>query len=373
MRSSPALDLSGNVFFGSQNHNFYGLDPSANPIINSTSQVTPNRFEGEAAFNASPIIGPEGYIYAPSQDGGLYVFDEYGSLLYELLLGDSGLSSPVAGADGTVYLVTYENTVSGQAYSSVWSIQLKTIQPSVLPIDPKTSTNPNIIANIKRITQGLLGEVDASPVLSDSGVLYIGTGDGYFYAIDVGQGHADGVWPQFRKDPKHQATQNFATSAPVIATDLKPGILSLGIDGRLSVEVDGTGPFVYQWYRNGVALTNERSRSLLMGTVDSPDAGVYHVTVNNGFSTVTSSTVAVAVVEELTIQPESQTAQFSYYRSSTDAAHSYAILMGNHLENLEAAGEGQLISDDGDIQLRRVTQDITQVARCFFQLSITTL
>jgi hypothetical protein len=58
----------------------------------------------------------------------------------------------------------------------------------------------------------------------------------------------------------------------------------------------GSGPYTYQWYRNGVALTGRTVEQLRFSSLQLSDAGSYTVVVNNTIQSVTSSPPAVLTV-----------------------------------------------------------------------------
>jgi uncharacterized delta-60 repeat protein len=89
-------------------------------------------------------------------------------------------------------------------------------------------------------------------------------------------------------------SQTFIVSVntpPSITT--QPATMNLPENGNvtLSVTAGGTGPFTYQWFRDGVALTNETGSSLVVFT-----GGSYTVRVTSSFGTVTSNAAVVTVV-----------------------------------------------------------------------------
>jgi len=67
---------------------------------------------------------------------------------------------------------------------------------------------------------------------------------------------------------------------------------------RLIAVPTGAGPFTYQWYRNGVAVTGGNSRILTFSGV-SGSGGNFYVAVSNAFSSAVSSTNVVVIVPDL--------------------------------------------------------------------------
>ncbi|WP_438480140.1 beta strand repeat-containing protein [Oleiharenicola lentus] len=63
----------------------------------------------------------------------------------------------------------------------------------------------------------------------------------------------------------------------------------------LSVTVSGAGPFTYQWFRDGVAVTGATTNSLTFDRVTPANAGSYTVVVTSGGQSTTSSAAVITV------------------------------------------------------------------------------
>ena len=70
-------------------------------------------------------------------------------------------------------------------------------------------------------------------------------------------------------------------SPPVIAVAPVGQDVTAGGSVSMSVVASGTGPFSYQWYRDGVGVSEATSAELLLSNVGAADAGVYTVQVSN--------------------------------------------------------------------------------------------
>ncbi|MEO6992596.1 MAG: immunoglobulin domain-containing protein, partial [Lacunisphaera sp.] len=84
--------------------------------------------------------------------------------------------------------------------------------------------------------------------------------------------------------------------------------LAVGQAYSLSVTADGSAPFSYQWYHDGVAMSGVTG-AVYSSTAKVSDAGAYSATVSNAAGSATSDTVTVTIVAlpVLTTQPVSQT------------------------------------------------------------------
>lgn len=60
----------------------------------------------------------------------------------------------------------------------------------------------------------------------------------------------------------------------------------------LTAAADGTQPFTYQWFRNGVALTGETRSSLVI--TDPKTTGVYECEVRNSAGKIRTPSVRIA-------------------------------------------------------------------------------
>jgi hypothetical protein len=65
----------------------------------------------------------------------------------------------------------------------------------------------------------------------------------------------------------------------------------------LSVQVDGTGPFTYQWRQNGTPRSNATGSFVSIGNVQRSDGGEYTVTVSNGLETVVSAPAVLTILD----------------------------------------------------------------------------
>ncbi|MBW2734561.1 MAG: PQQ-binding-like beta-propeller repeat protein [Deltaproteobacteria bacterium] len=96
VRSSPAVDKAGRVYFGSYDHRLRAVDRDGK-LLWSLRTGGP--------VHASPLVDAHGTLVFGSQDDHLYGVDsESGRLLWRFLLGGDVDASPVAGPDGTLYV-----------------------------------------------------------------------------------------------------------------------------------------------------------------------------------------------------------------------------------------------------------------------------
>ncbi len=83
--------------------------------------------------------------------------------------------------------------------------------------------------------------------------------------------------------------------APSISVPPAPLSVRVGASATFSVTAGGTGPFTYQWLKNGTAIPGATSSSYTISGVQATDAGTYAATVTNIIGSTTSSAAALAV------------------------------------------------------------------------------
>ena len=122
----------------------------------------------------------------------------------------------------------------------------------------------------------------------------VSSGDGATYAVQVGNsvGNVTSADVALTVSP-------VATTAPVplsIVTQPAAVAVNEGNVATFAVGVNGSGPFSFQWRRNGVAITGATAAAITMAAVSSANAGNYSVLIGNAAGTVTSQSATLAVV-----------------------------------------------------------------------------
>lgn len=85
------------------------------------------------------------------------------------------------------------------------------------------------------------------------------------------------------------------TFAPAIAVAPLSQHVVTGNSFTLSVAMTGTGPFAYQWFKDGTAISGATSASYTVAAATSANSGSYTVQITTPAGTVTSSAAAVSV------------------------------------------------------------------------------
>lgn len=76
-----------------------------------------------------------------------------------------------------------------------------------------------------------------------------------------------------------------ATSTPVI-----PGRKVVFISS-----VEGTAPFTYAWYKDGVVLPNENQSTLTIESVSAANVGTYKVRISNSVGSTDSNEITIVI------------------------------------------------------------------------------
>jgi outer membrane protein assembly factor BamB/subtilisin family serine protease len=264
--TTAAIANDGTVYFGTLSGAFYALNPDGTLKWKWRAATT-------TSITSSPALAPDGTIYFAAYDKNLYALRSDGTLRWSFAAAEQvRASSPAVGADGTIYFGDYD-------------FQLYAVNPD---------------GTLKR-TYATGQVVRSSPLLFNNR-LYAGSNDGKLYAIDIGQGPAASAWPMYRQNA---ARVSRTVAAPTITT--APRSQSVGIGGGLvlSVAAGGTGPFTYQWSKDGATIAGATASTYSVGNVSATTAGRYTVTVTGpGGLSVTSSpavvTTATAIPARLT-------------------------------------------------------------------------
>ncbi len=193
-----------------------------------------------------------------------------------VLFGNGSTPSFVSANGGTKPVIRYsllQNTIAGSSYTDNGN----NLNTSTSPFVNTTSVALNSCASAINTGQnsatglsGITTDLASNPRLF-GGIVDMG-------AVEF-QSTANG--------------QTAFTTQPAAGSGVCPGATVTA-----SVSVSGTGPFSYQWYRNGAALTGITSAttaSLALSNVTSASAGSYSVVVTGACNSVTSTAFSLTV------------------------------------------------------------------------------
>ena len=101
------------------------------------------------------------------------------------------------------------------------------------------------------------------------------------------------------------ATATVTTNVPVTVTSA-PAARNVvaGAEANFSVTAAGTGPFTYQWMKNGLNIVGATNSTYSLAAASTADAGSYSVKVTNPVGSVTSSGALLSVIAPFTISAQ---------------------------------------------------------------------
>lgn len=165
------------------------------------------KFKTNDNINSSPVIGADGTIYVGSDDTRLYAITPYGVKKWKYKTGSRVISTPAISSDGTIYVGSYDNKVY--------------------------AINPDGTLKWKSKTNG---RVESSPAIGSDGTIYVGSNDGYVYAFNQ-----DGT-----KKWKFNTNAGSIFSSPAVGTD---GTIYVGSRNGILYSLnpyDGTKKWKYE-------------------------------------------------------------------------------------------------------------------------------
>ncbi len=156
-----------------------GKNPSAKPKTETKKPGTVLwEFKTGHLVGSSPAVGADGTVYVGSWDNKVYALDgKSGAKKWEFETGDNVLPSPAIGSDGTVYVG------SGSDDKKVYALDGK--------------------SGAKKWEFETEGGVYSSPAIGSGGTLYVGSWDKVYAIQTSSKGLAKSPWPMRGQNPQH--------------------------------------------------------------------------------------------------------------------------------------------------------------------------
>jgi len=170
--------------------------------------------------------------------------------------------------------------------------------------DYNRSNNLNVYVDGNRIASG---SISAASILNQSNSLPLILGklsEGSYWGPQYYCGCIDDVRIYNRALSSNEVAQLYALEntpppvlpPPTIATQPYDRSISLGQTTSFTIGATGSGPFTYQWMKDGVALANQTNASLVITNAQSNAVGYYSCTVTDANSNaITSSNAALNI------------------------------------------------------------------------------
>jgi outer membrane protein assembly factor BamB len=210
-------------------------------------------FSGEGSIDSSPVVGADGTIYVGSENGNLYAVNPDGTQKWHLATGTSDrFSSPAIGIDGTIYVGTHYSLDAVRSDGTVkWSFATGYYVFSAPAIGTDGTiyfgsgdgnlyaVNPNGTEKWKSLTGSW---IYSAPTVGADGTIYVGSGDNHLYALtDGGQGIVTQKWAFAIANPSSSA---IGTDGTIYVGSGGGGIYALNSSGALKWQF-ATGAAVF--------------------------------------------------------------------------------------------------------------------------------
>ncbi|HIL70881.1 MAG TPA: hypothetical protein EYG38_13660, partial [Verrucomicrobia bacterium] len=304
--SSPTVDEDGNTFFGTIGGVFYSL--SSRGKILWQFEVDGNR-----SIFSSPARDSEGNLYFGAYDTNVYSLTERGDLRWKFQTNGLIFGSPAVADNGNVYIASQDGIIYAidQEGDELWRFQ----SDGQIQSSPAISIDGTVYIGSRDRRMYALNPLDgsikwsfeadapvvASPTLSNSGTLYFGTLNGKVYALDVGLGPQSRNWPMFGQNPVHTSTIGSDIGDPglVLAITQQPDAQTIivGDDLNLTVSAVGIGPLLFQWKVDGTPIEGATNPFLTIVNAQERHSGRYSVVISNNIDpTITSDEVTIRVI-----------------------------------------------------------------------------
>lgn len=255
----PALDASGNIYFGVLNTGkLFSVSPQG------TLRWT---YSGASiGCSSSPALSRDGStVYFGGYDAKLHAVNTAnGSARWTYALGaEVRASSPAVDSNGVVYIGAYDN-------------RLYAISPD---------------GSLRR-TYDVGNWIRSSPAIHGT-TLYVGSNDRKLHAWELGASAAAGPWSQYRQNARR--TGRAAPEAFAVVTPPQSQVAIAGLPLTLTVAASGEGPLTYQWRKDGTALAGATAATYAVGTTSAANAGSYTVVVSGPQGSLTSPAAVISV------------------------------------------------------------------------------
>lgn len=229
VKSPPTVAADGTIYFGGGNGHVYAL---------GSDGVELWRFAALEAVDTGIAIGANGSLVFGSRDGYVYCLDSFGVLNWESYTGDVFYSTPAIDEFGRIYVGVYlGNGVNGV---TVLSMDGDILWDSLA-----------------------LSYIDSSPLLGGNGLLYYGSYDGVFYAVEARAAAAESAWSRFGGGQANRSQQRPLAGPLAVSPEYTAWLQSHGLYGDTAakgydVDGDGWGVFLEYWL-GGNPTTREAS------------------------------------------------------------------------------------------------------------------
>lgn len=101
----------------------------------------------------------------------------------------------------------------------------------------------------------------------------------------------------FIKNGSFKKYKHIISYMPVVITQQPlSGVATIGSTFTFSINVKGSDPITYQWYRGNFPITNAKSNTLVLNYIQTSSNANYYCKVGNKKYTIDSNTVRLSVI-----------------------------------------------------------------------------
>ncbi|MGK2861691.1 MAG: PQQ-binding-like beta-propeller repeat protein [Chitinophagaceae bacterium] len=182
--------LSGSIFFGSSDNNFYALDIKTGFLK--------WKFSGTHSFAYSSATYKEGIVYVGGIDSYVYAFNATnGTIIWRYKAGDTGIESDAVIVDSTVYVGSNDdnlyaiNAADGTLRWKFTTGANVSASPLVWNGVVYFGSSDNKLYALNATTGSLIWQYRTGAMINQSGpclvngIIYVGSRDAYLHAVDA--------------------------------------------------------------------------------------------------------------------------------------------------------------------------------------------
>lgn len=206
---SPAIGADGTIYVGSSDRDaFMGNQATVLHALDPDGSL---KWDYRSLDGGStPAIGHNSTIYITCGDSSLHAINPEGQLKWRYQTNSALLSGASIGTDGVIYFGTWEYYLYAirEAGDLGWKCELRRVTPNVLTVGSDGTIYAGCDSLVYAVDPSgtILWQYHAdgivsrsSPVLTDSGILYIVSTDGELFALATDSPSlAESPWPKFQ-------------------------------------------------------------------------------------------------------------------------------------------------------------------------------
>ncbi|MDB4794665.1 PQQ-binding-like beta-propeller repeat protein [bacterium] len=321
--SSPAIGNDGTIYVGSEDNNLYAINPDGSKkwvfkfgVVNSG---------GFNWHNGFWTIGNDGTVYVGSGDDNLYAINPDGSKKWAFSIKASALIV----IDGIIYVrsgknliaidsggrrnwVVTENATSSPAIGNDGDILFVSEDklfaiPALLRVTSHPKNTDTQIGGSITLSVVAESEFKLSYQWYKGDNVIEGATNPQFKLVNIKETDYSEYWVRISSDGitlEILKAKLMPPLPPIIITQPKSKKSNIGKPITFSVEVKSIIPMNYQWYKNGMAITDANTAKLSLKNVKKVDYAIYSVEIHNNSGKIVSENAVLLPSGWSTLGPE---------------------------------------------------------------------